>query len=63
MIPFNFIEILKQAVAEEIKTGTEQIGMGMAADWGDYRERVGDIKGLKKLERIITELTEDKPKT
>jgi hypothetical protein len=63
VIPFNFIEILKSAVAEEIKTATEQLAMGMGADWGDYRERVGDIKGLKKLDRIITELTEDKKVT
>ena len=63
MIPFNFIEVLKETVAVAVKEKTDQIGMGMAKDWGDYRERVGHINGLKDIERIIADLTEDKNPT
>ena len=63
MTPFNFIEVLKDEVANSIKEKTEQLGLGMATDWGDYQKRVGRIDGLKDLDRIITDLTEDKKPT
>lgn len=58
--PFNFLEVLKAEVAEAIRERAEQLGKGMAKDWGDYQKRVGVIEGYTGLERIITELTEDK---
>lgn len=63
MIPFNFIEVLKDTVGASIEEKTKQLGLGMAKDWADYQERVGYISGLKDLDRIINELTEDKKVT
>lgn len=59
MIPHNLPEALRAKVTAEIAERTRQLGTGMAADYPDYRERVGTIRGLLLLNEYLTELTED----
>lgn len=60
MTPHNFPERLTERVNQEVAELSNRIVIGMAADWPDYRERVGTIKGLSRLKDFIDELTEDK---
>lgn len=58
--PHNFTELLKEKISDEIKTQVDLLALGTAADWGDYQKRAGIINGLRRLERIINDITEDK---
>lgn len=60
MTPHNFPELLNDKIAESIAEKSGQIALGMASDWPNYQRRIGVIEGLKELQRVITELTEDK---
>lgn len=60
MTPFNFPEQLAERIEFEIREESGRLAKGMAADWADYKTRVGIILGLEKLKTIIDELTEDR---
>ena len=60
VIPHNLPEALRSRLAIEIAEQSRQLAGGAAADYPDYRERIGVVRGLRKLDEIITELTEDK---
>ena len=59
MILPNLTEALRSRLAVEIAEQSRQLANGAAADYPDYRERVGMLRGLRKLDEIVTELTED----
>jgi len=58
--PHHFAAILGERIAAAIEEESGHLMMGMAADWADYRHRAGMIAGMRNVERIIQELTEDK---
>lgn len=57
--PQHFASILQERITLAIKEETDRLAQGMATDWSDYKDRTGQIKGMRNVERIIVELTED----
>ena len=36
----------------------EQIILGSAVDWADYKARTGELRGMRKIERMVKEILE-----
>lgn len=62
MIPPHFIGRLEDAISTQLKEYARQLAQGMAEDWPDYKFRAGQIAGLKRVNDIIKEITEDDEK-
>lgn len=61
MIPSGHLAtLLQEFIAEEIKAETYRLALGSATDWEDYKQRTGQIAGMKKVDEKITALMEDK---
>lgn len=52
-------DLLLERVAVEIAEESNRVALGTAEDWPDYKKRTGIIEGLRKLDRIINDMTED----
>lgn len=53
---YNFAERLKEKITEEIGEEQKRLATGMAADWPDYKERCGLLKGLKRASDMIDDI-------
>ena len=58
MASHGFPERLKDKVDEAIAESQKLLAIGMAADWSDYKERCGYLKGLRKARDMIVDLDE-----
>lgn len=50
---------IEARLSAEMVERYQQLAAGMAADWADYRERVGFIKGVCRAMDIVEELAKD----
>lgn len=46
-------------IEKRIAELSTQVAEGYAADWGDYRERAGVIKGLREAHKMCIETDDD----
>ena len=59
--PSRFAEVLSEKITAAIEEETGRVALGSVEDWADYRERVGQIKGMRAVQRMIEAMTEEKP--
>lgn len=58
--PSRFAEVLAEKIGAAIEEETGRVALGSVADWADYRERVGQIKGMRAVLRMVEAMTEEK---
>ncbi len=46
-------------LVKEIQAKSEQVAQGYPADWADYRQRVGELKGLQRAIEICQEIDKE----
>ncbi len=54
----DLLKHLSNKVQEEIKVITDDLALGKAKDYGDYKHAVGVIRGLMVANSIIAETAE-----
>lgn len=56
--PSQFEKLFTERLEEAYVELGEQIINGSAVDWADYKARAGELRGMRKVERIIKEILE-----